>query len=266
MLTNKYWIALGFALAVRPVAQAAPAPPQPRVVVVAPPHVATGKDSDQYIGELVADTLAIALADRKHLSVVDRQRLEAVRKEQMLSLEGLVDPATAAKVGRLLSADLVVAGSVVNSGEQLHLTTHVIAVDSQQIVGTAQTDAARDKLDEPILKLADEVARISGAPLPTYKAEDIDHSPEARLHLMRGIGLHYAGNPDQAIICCLRAAQLDPRMQEARLWIARSYLKAGEPQHARIELDYIIRSPVAPHFKAEAQKLLRTLPLATRTQ
>src|SRR5207247_1803666 len=109
-----------------------------------------------------------------------------------------------------------------------------------------------------LLRVAARVADIAGVALPAAPAEQLDDSPVGRLHLMRGMSAYHAGNPDQAIVSCLRALQLDPRLQEARLWIARSYLHQGVKRHARLELELLARNPATP-TGAEARRLLQEI-------
>ncbi len=70
-----------------------------------------------------------------------------------------------------------------------------------------------------------------------------------------GLSFYHANNPDQAIVYCLRAVQLDPRLLEARLWVARSYLRQGEKAHARTELNLLARNPAAKPLAAQIKQL-----------
>jgi TolB-like protein len=235
---------------------AAPVHAGGRVVVVAPLHMKTD-DQDATLGESLGEILAVALADQKNVVVVDRQKLAQVMQEQKLSLSGLIEPATAARVGKLLLAELVVAGSIVESEGKLRYAIHVITVDGQRVLGSAQCDGTRKDFDRAALELSSRLAAIAGVKLPPIKPEELDDSPVGRLHLMRGISFYYANNPDQAIVNCLRAVQLDPRLQEARLWIARSYLRQNEKEHARAELKLLARNPAAVPLVPQVQQLLK---------
>ncbi len=242
--------------AARNPATEAPALPPARVAVVAPLHIASPNVADRELGESLGEVLAVALADQKNLVVVERQKLKSVLQEQKLGISGLIDPATAAKVGRLLLAELVVAGSVVESAGKLRCTVYVIAVDGQRIVGSVQIDGTHDDLTHGFLELSTKVAALAGIQLPPIKPEQLDDSPVGRLHLMRGISLYYANNGDLAIVSCLRAVQFDPRLQEARLWIAKAYLRQGEKEHARIELERLARNPAASPLLQQVKQLL----------
>lgn len=254
---------LAFALLVGG-ATAGAEPPRPaRVAAVAPLHVAASDPGLRRLGESLGEVLAVALADRKGMTVVDRGKLADVLAEQKLGLSALVDPGTAAGVGRLLGADVVVAGTIAEAGGKLRYAVHVVAVDGRRVLGAAEVDGTRDDPGRVALVLAARVAAIAGADLPPTRPEDLDDSPVGRLHLMRGISSYYADDPDRAIASCLRAVQLDPRLQEARLWIARAYLARGEAAHARAELRRLAANPAAKHLSGQVEALSNQCERAT---
>jgi curli biogenesis system outer membrane secretion channel CsgG len=45
-------------------------------------------------------------------SVIERRQIETILAEQNMGASGLVDPATAARVGKLLGAPAVIVGSI----------------------------------------------------------------------------------------------------------------------------------------------------------
>jgi TolB-like protein len=228
-----------------------------RVAVVAPLHFATTNPEDRALGASIGEVLAIALADHQSLTVVERRQLASVLQEQKLAVSGLVDPATAARVGKLLAADVVVAGSIVEAGGKLRYVVQVIAVNGQTVVGSVTVEGTRKDLERSLLDLSSKVATLAGVKLPSIRPEDLDDSPVGRLHLMRGVSFYHAHNDDQAITYCLRAVRLDPRLQEARLWIARAYLRQHEVAHARAELKLLQRNPdAARQWAGDIEQLL----------
>jgi len=246
---------LAFALLVGGATAGAEPPKPARVAAVAPLHVAASDPGLRRLGESLGEVLAVALADRKGMTVVDRGKLADVLAEQKLGLSALVDPGTAAGVGRLLGADVVVAGTIAEAGGKLRYAVHVVAVDGRRVLGAAEVDGTRDDPGRVALVLAARVAALAGADLSPTRPEDLDDSPVGRLHLMRGISSYYADDPDGAIASCLRAVQLDPRLQEARLWIARAYLARGEMAHARAELTRLAGNPAAQHLSGQVEAI-----------
>jgi hypothetical protein len=243
----------------RPAVAPALAPLTAQVAIVAPLNTEAAHANDQSLGAAISEVLAVALADRKKMTVLERRRLHDVLQEQKLTAAGLVDPATAARVGKLLSAQIVVSGTMVQTQPKLRGTILVIAVDRGLVLGSIDLDIPRDRLVTGLLDVSRRVADLAGVQLPAVQAKDLDDSPVGRLHLMRGIGYYHAGNPDLAIAACLRAVQLDPRLQEARVWIARSYLRQGEKRRARLELEIVARNPGAGPAVEQAEQLLKEI-------
>ena len=237
------------------------AQPKQRVAVVAPLHTS---NENQLLGETVSEILTIALSDQKNMVVVDRTSLEKVLREQKLGLSGLVNPETAARVGKLLTADVVVAGSVVEVNKTLRYSVIAVAVDSRKILGSVQRNANREQFDEVVWQIAKKIADAAGADVPTVRPDEIDDSPIGRLHLMRGISLYYANNPNEAITYCLRAVRLDPRLQESRLWIARCYWRLNDAQHARVELNWLTRNCNDRELLLRVQQLTKKIQLAEK--
>lgn len=60
----------------------------------------------------VSDLLTNKLVQRGTYSVIERQRIDAILQEQGLGLSGLVDPTTAAQIGKILGVRYVLIGSI----------------------------------------------------------------------------------------------------------------------------------------------------------
>jgi len=63
-------------------------------------------------GEGISDMLVTELVNSGRFSVVERERLDEVLQEQNLTIEGVVDAATAARIGKILGVQLFVFGTV----------------------------------------------------------------------------------------------------------------------------------------------------------
>jgi hypothetical protein len=66
----------------------------------------------------MSDMLITALVKAGRFTVVERERVADLRREQEFQRGGMVDPATAVEVGKLLGAELVVHGIVTKATEQ----------------------------------------------------------------------------------------------------------------------------------------------------
>lgn len=66
----------------------------------------------------MSDMLITALVQAGRFTVVERERVADLRREQEFQQGGMVDPATAVQLGRLLGAELVVHGVVTKATQQ----------------------------------------------------------------------------------------------------------------------------------------------------
>jgi hypothetical protein len=86
--------------------------------VVAVMNFAGGESLESRTHIRMADALITSLVQAGRFDVVERDRLDLVMTEQNLTQTGRVDPATAARVGKILGAELVVFGLVTGATEQ----------------------------------------------------------------------------------------------------------------------------------------------------
>ncbi|MBN1999518.1 tetratricopeptide repeat protein [candidate division KSB1 bacterium] len=71
----------------------------------------------------LADMIITDLSQIKSLTIVERIRMDLLIQELQLGMSGLMDKATAARMGRLLGAEKVVSGTLVGLGD------HIIRID-----------------------------------------------------------------------------------------------------------------------------------------
>ncbi len=118
-------LAILFLLAGAPATKVAPAKPAAPTIAVLPFYDGAVKSvwmpyfrgrQIWVIGRGVTDMLIAALAKEAKRTgafrVVEREQLDKILAEQKLATTGVIDPATAARFGRILGAQLVLTGSV----------------------------------------------------------------------------------------------------------------------------------------------------------
>jgi curli biogenesis system outer membrane secretion channel CsgG len=66
------------------------------------------------VGSMAVDQLTTLLVNSDRFNVIDRERLDAILEEQGLAGKGIVDETTAAKIHKVLGADLIFTGAVTN--------------------------------------------------------------------------------------------------------------------------------------------------------
>jgi TolB-like protein len=111
------------------------------------------------IGMAAAEILRTEMAQTGAFTVVEREQLAALLEEQKLGAAGLVDPADAARIGRLAGATRVAMGSAVRLGEVITVNVRLIVVEtgvvaSAELVQAQGLDALPDLLRTTARKLA----------------------------------------------------------------------------------------------------------------
>jgi hypothetical protein len=114
----------------------------PRLRVFLLPLAKQGQTS--LISGTVYDYLFNALVNQRRFELVERQHLEAVLQELKLSQTDLVDPAMAAKIGKLVAADGILMGAI--SGTPQALEVAVRLIDAETAVVLAAEDVYGEDL------------------------------------------------------------------------------------------------------------------------
>jgi len=213
------------------------------------------------LGEGLADMLTIDLARQEGISVVERSHLERVLEEQRLTLAGLTDRASQLQVGKLLGAKLLLTGSFGLVVATLDITAHLFDVATTQLMKSEQVEGEVSDWLEVEKELALALVRDLELKMDEVVERAIDEKPEVSLHFIRGLGYYYGNRFDEAIMEFLNTLYGDEKYVDARYWMARSYLATGEPRHARIEFERIVKDfpdhPLAKQAKtALAQQSL----------
>lgn len=116
---------------------------------------ASREESTREIGPKISALVIAQLSDDESLILVERAELEKALGEQELGLSGTVAPDTAARVGNLTAAKVLVTGSVFKSDKNLMAVAKVIGTETGRVFGTtAKGDAGSSDLSELAADLA----------------------------------------------------------------------------------------------------------------
>lgn len=88
------------------------------------------------LGRFIAEEFAVALlGNGQGFEIVDRTHLQALIKENRLSATGLIDPATAQKLGQIAGVDALVTGTITPFGESVRLSVKILDAKSAKLIG-----------------------------------------------------------------------------------------------------------------------------------
>lgn len=185
-------------------------------------------------GAEAASLLAARLSAEPGLILVERQELEKLLGEQELGLSGTVDPATAAKVGALTGAQVLVTGRLFQSGEKYCLVAKIMGTETSRVFGETAFFPDLTSLDQAIGELAPKIAAVIGKRSAELvaKAED----PAARVERLRQL---LAGKPLPTISVSISEEHIGRRVSdpaaetEMQLTLRKAGLEVLDPKSGK---------------------------------
>ncbi len=126
-----------------------------QILTVAVLDFDSSDEPDRNLGPKVATLIDANLSAEPQIITVDRADLEKVLGEQELGLSGTVTPDSAAKVGQLTGAKVLVTGRVFTTGDQLILVAKTIGTETSRVYGEMVSGPA----DAPITDLSAALAK-----------------------------------------------------------------------------------------------------------
>src|SRR5712691_9592110 len=110
------------------------------------------------LGPKVAALINANLSAEPQIITVERAELEKVLGEQELGLSGTVSPDTAAKVGHLTGAKVLVTGRVFKADKELILVAKIIGTETSRVYGELVKGPAAASITDLSADLAKKIA------------------------------------------------------------------------------------------------------------
>ncbi len=179
-----------------------------------------GKNREDFdaLSRGIAGMLISDLSQVPNLRIVDRAHTQRLLDEQDLSAGGRVDAATAARVGRLVGARYMIAGTFIDLYGEFRIDARVVDVETGEILRTVRSDprlTEAKELDGIIRSVATSV--LEGLDLPTLARRSALTVPSEAITLYsRGLLYEDRGDQRRAVEYYRRALDLFPEYAEAR--------------------------------------------------
>lgn len=91
------------------------------------------------LSKFLAEELTTRLFTSGKFQVIERRLIEKILMEQKLSMTGVIDAKTAMKVGAILGADFIAAGTTADLGTSIKINARIISVEKGSLVSAAST-------------------------------------------------------------------------------------------------------------------------------
>lgn len=119
----------------------------------------TGSVSNE-LGSQSATLLNAMLSAEPDLILVERAELKQLLSEQELGLSGTVNSATAAKVGQLTGAKVLVTGRVFKAGKEQFLVAKVLSTETSRVYGSIAKGGADATISDLVTELSVKVGEV----------------------------------------------------------------------------------------------------------
>ena len=111
------------------------------------------------LGEEFALLLTRELSETHGIPLVERSDLDKVLSEVELGQSGIVDPSTAAKIGKIAGAKVIVTGRMFQVRSQMVVVAKVIGVETSRVFAQTVTIAKRGSVQDAATELGMKIAQ-----------------------------------------------------------------------------------------------------------
>jgi tetratricopeptide (TPR) repeat protein len=225
--------------------------PAPATVAVLP-FAFRGEDEQlRPLGRALAHMLATDLSATARLTVLERLEVQALLDELQLAESGLVDPATAARSGRLLGAAEIVQGALDDLSGALTIEASVVPFDAgAEGLRPVTVSDDLERFYELEARLALRIYEALGIALTAAERERINRRPtqslEALLLFGRGLEEEAAGRYGLAADLFGQAAALDAGFEMAQSAASSAAALADVVSLSPAEAFEIVLPPAMP--------------------
>ncbi len=239
----------------------------------APPTIAVAY-FDNNTGDAELDPLAKGLADMlitdlgglKMVRIVERAKLNQVLGELALSQGKFIDPKTALKLGKGLSAQYIMTGGYALAGGVLRIDARVFRVDSGEVVSSERAEGKKEEFFALEKQLVD--ALIDALQLKLGRDEKMNlrknstQSYEAWSRYSGGLDAGDHGDNARARKLYEQALAADPGYAAARTALERLdaiFARSDRDTESQADAEMKALNPKSPDFNQKIEELLTKL-------
>ncbi len=197
----------------------------PATVALSDFVVNSANPSFAYLGKGFAEIIAFEVKKAPQIKLVDREQRNKLLEEMEFSLTGLTDPASQLQIGKLLSVQYLVSGSITDMGGPLLVSLSMVEVQTGVVVWNDQLTASSGKyayigayFGKSLLKhFKATVSKQTEQTLAAAKEGDA----ASVVALSKGIAALDAGNKDEAKKELIVASRIDPTNAVAQALLSK---------------------------------------------
>lgn len=200
--------------------------PTPQTVAVFPFGYTGSAAANEPLGRALTHMVVTDMAATQRLTVLERLQVQLMADEITLTQQGLTDPATGVRGGRLLRAEQVVQGQIGGDAARIALDAAVRRTTTEGQAPRVEEEDALDRFFEAEGRLVIGLFGAMGIELTATERERVGRRRTESLQALLAFGLGLeaqdAGRFTAARTEYERAVTLDPSFEDAQIGLAEA--------------------------------------------
>ncbi len=201
--------------------------------------VETSNSSYEQLGKGFAEFISVELSGTPGLTLVDREKRNSALEEMKFSLSGLADEEGSAEIGKLLSANYLVSGMIMDIDGFLIVTCQLMSVETGEIIVHEKSDGKisdYDKITKNLsraiisglnLKAAEEAA-VSKKAEEEFKKPTEEEAETVLVSFSQAVDAYDAGDTETAKEKLEVAASLDKSNKAVKVYLNKLYINTSK--------------------------------------
>ena len=173
------------------------------------------------LGKAVTAMLVTEFSGREGIRVIERANLQDLLEEQRLALTGRVDESSAIEIGRIVGAQYVLHGAVVNLGTTLRMDIRAVDVETSEVIAVMKKMDQTSALLGVIVSIADDFSNELNLTPPSERPAIEPIPTMAIIEYSRAVDFEDRGESDQAAQHYQAALDIYPNHRDAQRALAR---------------------------------------------
>jgi TolB-like protein len=203
-------------------------------------QVESPRQDFQHLGKGFAEFISVELSGVERIVLVDRKQRNAVLDELRFGISGAADEQTAKELGRLLSADYLITGMIIDLAGTLVVTCELIAVETGEVLVHEKADGSLAHYDRITRRLAGAVVaeleltdgaaeRLTRREEPAdKKAPSEEDAATVLSSFSEAVDAYDAGDTVEARRKLEQAAELDQDNRAVRFYLDKLYVSTSK--------------------------------------
>ncbi|MBN1500652.1 MAG: hypothetical protein JW982_10870 [Spirochaetes bacterium] len=210
-------------------------------IAVSDMSVQSDNPNHKYIGKGMAELVSFELAKSKSITVISRDKRSEMLEEVSFNMSGAGDAAQQIKAGKILSAEYIIYGSIINMGDSMLISMKMIEVETGKIIWQETKTDKLSKYNYITAFFTESALKSLNAKIDRTTAAKLDEAKEvdekAAISFSNAINAYDNNDTQSARTELQKAKRLDPENGAVRDYISKLSVTSSK---FKVEPDFYV--------------------------